>query len=36
MSKLDKKVENRIFIGYKDGLKRYKFWNLETNKVVYR
>jgi transposase InsO family protein len=27
MSKLDKKVENCIFIGYKDGLKGYKLWN---------
>jgi hypothetical protein len=35
MSKLDKKVEKCIFIGYKDGLKCYKIWNLETKKVVY-
>jgi hypothetical protein len=34
-SKLDKKAENCIFIGYKDGLKDYKLWNLETKKVVY-
>ena len=34
-SKLDKKVEKCIFIGYKDGLKRYKLWKLETKKVVY-
>jgi hypothetical protein len=27
MSKLDKKVEKCIFIGYKDGLKGYKLWN---------
>jgi hypothetical protein len=27
MSKLDKKVEKFIFIGYKDGLKGYKLWN---------
>jgi hypothetical protein len=26
-SKLDKKVEKCIFIGYKDGLKGYKLWN---------
>jgi hypothetical protein len=26
-SKLDKKVQNFIFIGYKDGLKGYQFWN---------
>ena len=35
MSKLDKKDEKCIFIGYKDGLKDYKLWNLETKKVVY-
>jgi hypothetical protein len=35
MSNLDKKVENCIFIGYKDGLKGYKLWNPETKKVVY-
>jgi hypothetical protein len=34
-SKLDKKAEKCIFIGYKDGLKGYKLWNLETKKVVY-
>jgi transposase InsO family protein len=34
MSKLDKKVEKCIFIGYKDGLKGYKIWNPEI-KVVY-
>jgi hypothetical protein len=35
MSKLDKKVEKCIFIGYKDGLKGYKLWNPENKKVVY-
>jgi transposase InsO family protein len=35
MSKLDKKAEKCIFIGYKDGLKCFKIWNLETKKVVY-
>ena len=35
MSKLDKKVEKCIFIGYKDGLKGYNLWNLETKKVMY-
>jgi hypothetical protein len=34
MSKLDKKVEKCIFIGYKDALKGYKIWNPETKKVV--
>ena len=35
MSKLDKKAEKCIFIGYKDCLKGYKIWNPETKKVVY-
>jgi hypothetical protein len=35
ISKLDKKVEKCIFIGYKDGFKRYNLWNPETKKVVY-
>jgi hypothetical protein len=35
-SKLDNKVENRIFIGYKDGMKGYNNWNLEiTKNIVY-
>jgi hypothetical protein len=34
-SKLYKKVENCIFIGYKYGLKCYRLWNPETKKVVY-
>jgi hypothetical protein len=34
-SKLDKKAEKCIFIGYKDGLKGYKLWNPETKKIVY-
>jgi hypothetical protein len=34
-SKLDKKVEKCIFIGFKDDLKGYNIWNLETKKVVY-
>lgn len=34
-SKLDKKVKNCIFIGYKDGLECYKLWNPKTKKVVY-
>jgi hypothetical protein len=33
--KLDKKAEKCIFIGYKDGVKGYKLWNLETKKIVY-
>jgi hypothetical protein len=35
MSKMDKNDKKCIFIGYKDGLKGYKIWNLETKKVVY-
>jgi hypothetical protein len=34
-SKLDNKVENCIFISYKDGVKGYKLWNPETKKIVY-
>ena len=34
-TKLDIKSEKCIFIGYKDGLKGYKLWNLVTRKVVY-
>eukprot|EP00253_Pinus_taeda_P016346 PITA_16346 len=33
-TKLDSKSEKCIFIGYKDGLKCYKLWNLVTRKVV--
>jgi len=32
---LDSKSKKCIFIGYKDGLKGYKLWNLFTRKVVY-
>jgi len=32
---LDSKSEKCIFIGYKDGLKGCKLWNLVTRKVVY-
>jgi hypothetical protein len=35
MIKIDKKAEKCIFIRYKDGLKGYKLWYLETKKVVY-
>jgi hypothetical protein len=32
-SKLDKKAEKCIVIGYKDGPKGYKVWNPKTEKV---
>jgi hypothetical protein len=34
-SKMDNKVEKCIFISYKDGVKGYKLWNLETKKNIY-
>ena len=34
-TKLDSKSEKCTFIGYKDGLKGYKLWNLVTRKVLY-
>ena len=35
VSKLYKKVEECIFIGYKDGLKGYNLWKLETKNIMY-
>ena len=32
---MDSTFEKCIFIGYKDGLKGYKPWNLAKSKVVY-
>jgi len=34
-SELDNKVEKSIFIGYKDGVKGCKLWNLVTRKTIY-
>eukprot|EP00253_Pinus_taeda_P029257 PITA_29257 len=34
-TKLESKFEKCIFIGYKDGFKGYKLWNLVSRKVVY-
>ena len=34
-TKLDSKFERCSFIGYKDGLKGYRIWNLEIRKVMY-
>ena len=33
-SKLDNKDKKCIFVGYKDGIKDYKLWNLVTSKIV--
>jgi hypothetical protein len=35
MSMLDKKAEQCMFIGYKDGLKGYKIWNPKNKKVLF-
>jgi hypothetical protein len=34
-SKLDNGANKCIYIGYKDSVKGYKPWNLETRKIVY-
>jgi hypothetical protein len=34
-SKLDKKEVKCIFIGYKEGMKGYKLWDLASSKTVY-
>ncbi|MBY3556030.1 DDE-type integrase/transposase/recombinase, partial [Modestobacter lapidis] len=34
-TKLDLKSEKCKFVGYKDGVKGYKLWNPETQKIVY-
>jgi hypothetical protein len=34
-SKLDKKAEKCIVIGYKNGVKGYNLWNPKTKKIVY-
>ena len=33
--KLDSKSEKCIFVGYKDGVKGYKLWNLATRTIFY-
>ena len=33
--KLDRKSKKCIFIGYKDGVKGYKLWNMVTIKIIY-
>ena len=35
MRKLDNKCEKCIFVGYKEGIKGYKLWNIVSRKVVY-
>ena len=34
-NKLDNKAKKCIFVGYKDGIKGYKLWNLVTRKTIY-
>jgi hypothetical protein len=34
-SNMDKKVVKCIFIGYKEGIKVYKLWDLTSRKILY-
>ena len=34
-SKMDKKAVKCIFIGYKEGIKGYKIWDIASRKIMY-